>query len=53
MEKSQLDNLIKNDPKKEQFKKEIDGGLRFTEHYVSNDTSKILSPKLNSKLDFS
>jgi hypothetical protein len=36
-----LDDLIKNDPEKEQFKKEIDGGLRFTDHYMSNDTSKI------------
>lgn len=36
-----LDDLIKNDPNKNNYKKEIDGGLRFTDHYMSNDTSKI------------
>jgi hypothetical protein len=36
-----LDDLIKNDLKKNNYKKEIDGGLRFTDHYMSNDTSKI------------
>ena len=36
-----LDDLIKNDSKKDQFKKEIDNGLRFTDHYMTTDTSKI------------
>ena len=36
-----LDDLIKNDPNKNNYKKEIDGGLKFTDHYMSNDTSKI------------
>jgi hypothetical protein len=35
-----LDELIKNDPNKNNYKKEIDGGLKFTDHYISNDTSK-------------
>ena len=35
-----LDDLIKNDPNKNNYKKEIDGGLKFTDHYISNDTSK-------------
>lgn len=38
---SHLDDLIKNDPNKNNYKKEIDGGLKFTDHYMSNDTSKI------------
>jgi hypothetical protein len=38
---SHLDDLIKNDPNKNNFKKEIDGGLKFTDHYISNDTSKV------------
>jgi hypothetical protein len=37
---SHLDDLIKNDPNKNNYKKEIDGGLKFTDHYMSNDTSK-------------
>jgi hypothetical protein len=32
--------IIKNDPNKNNLKKEIDNGLKFTDHYISNDTSK-------------
>lgn len=47
---SHLDDLIKNDPNKNNYKKEIDGGLRFTDHYMSNDTSKISRTAIKKSL---
>lgn len=45
-----LDGLITIDPEKEIYKKEIDNGLKFTDHYMSNDTSKISHTSIKKTL---
>ena len=35
---------------KDQYKKEIDNGIRFTDHYLSNDTNKISRTAIKKSL---
>ena len=50
-EKKLLDENLKTiDDNIESYKKEIDNGIRFTDHYLSNDTNKISRTAIKKSL---
>mgnify|MGYP003341789581 CR=1 FL=1 len=50
MKNTTLSRKPGNDMKKDQYKKEIDSGIRFTDHYLSNDTNKISRTAIKKSL---